>query len=85
MRFLLGLVLVVAVVVAYPWVALPAGLVVVVWAIIRYRRRRRPAAPLPRRRLTTDDHLAARRAWRDLHEIERAAGLPPTPRTRPDS
>jgi hypothetical protein len=84
-KVVVGLFLLVSVIVAYPWVGVP--LTVVACAVAWHRRPRRAQAPpmvVPRRRLTTDDHLASKRAWAEMHEIERQAGVPYTPRRRPE-
>lgn len=75
---------VIAVMVAYPWTAAVAAvaLLVAVLAVRRHTRPRRTvqAARRPVRRPTLDERVALRRAYQDLNSIERAAGLPPTPK-----
>lgn len=85
-RLLLLVLVVVAVMVAYPWVAVAAGVVLVAAVTVavshacrRRRRRTVPAARLPRRPVSLDRRVALRRAYRELNDIERGAGLPPTP------
>ncbi|HEX3539674.1 MAG TPA: hypothetical protein VHT75_04445 [Acidimicrobiales bacterium] len=81
-RVLFALLLVVAVGVAFPWVAAVAGLVVVGFilaASVRGRTRRRPHPKVGAMRPSLERRLAVRRAWQEVHGIEAASGLPPTP------
>lgn len=79
--FVLGL-LMVAVVIAYPWVGVAAAAVIVLVVWWKVRARRNPPAVRPGGflRLSLDERIARRAAWDDIHAIERGSGLPPTSR-----
>lgn len=71
-------------VVAYPWAGLVVGGLVAGWVLVaviagRARVSRPPA--IPAGRMSLQRRVAVRRAWQDLHGIEAASGLPPTPPT----
>jgi hypothetical protein len=82
-KALLGVVLLVAVTITYPWVMVPLWALLVVWVGVQIYQQRAPR-PVKVRTVPTRppvDHerrgaLAA--AWREIHAIEVAAGIPPT-------
>lgn len=74
--------LVAAAAVAYPWAGLAVAGVVVLWvlaAVMAGRHRPRRPSAVPSVRVSLQRRAAVRRAWRELHGIEAASGLPPTP------
>ena len=77
-RLLVLVLLVVAAVVAYPWVGVVLGLVVILAASVRARKRR----PTVRRGggagVSLERRVALRRAREELRSIEGGAGLPPS-------
>jgi hypothetical protein len=74
----------IAAMVAYPWFGMVAGIALVVFvatAALHGRRTRRTLPAVPAW-IPLDRRMALRAAWRDLNEIERGAGLLPTPLRR---
>lgn len=86
-RPLLLVLLAVAAIVAYPWIGLLAGAVLglaLATAVTRGRRHRRPQSALTpgTSPVSADRRRALQAAWREVNRIERAHGLPPTPKPR---
>jgi hypothetical protein len=74
----------IAAMIAYPLLGLAAAFALalfVVSAAVHGRKGHRPVPPVPAR-VPIDRRVALREAWRDLNDIERGTGRPPTPQRR---